>query len=1040
MISGGCYILLFSDIETNKKIICGAFKKLKSYYYYDKSMLFNKLTLAVWENNYVLMDKRIAQLADFLCSLERTVDYDYLQQLFLGIELMPMPKAFDEPDKNGCGYVVQNAIPKYCTLNKVNFYIKAPVELLILDVIWTLLIGKIANDQKSISPKTYANKLRVRELYLDDENLLTSINFDSNRMFYPYFQQYAEWRNRAFKKIEERYKNQKDSILLSLDIKSYYYSVGFDFKVLDLYLCSDKRLKDIAPLTNVIRKIYLIYTTEVKKYRESVVADCKKGECIFPLGLHSSMLLANLYLTELDRKIQKQLAPAYYGRYVDDILLVIDKPPGVDIEIESILKETLIKKEIVTFIDDENYKILLPSSNSTGSMVLQKEKIKCVCFDYDEPDALIRLLNEAADIKASMSEGNLMPDIDFSEKSFHQQAYSLGDGAGVLKIRNLLFSSNNFAATLFINSLIRASKNVDIEETAHWRYINLQLKQILQFYNGGQAILYRSAWISVFTLTLMNERYDYFIRFFLQLYDAINELTATTIEFINPGKTEVLLKRIKDLLFEQLKMAMSVALAPFAIEDVKEKIIIKIGQKIVRIGDALWQDVFSNAKDIRKANLYNQHYVAFPLLNYIKYAVDGEVSLTYFDFDEITKIKLEKHVNEDDYLPLDKRKLEFSPRFIHFDELILASFLFQLVMTGETSILNKDNLIDRFLNINKLTSKLTLNAKIITDFEFKKTKNTQLCSMAVMSEINEYNKMKKDRLKVAIASIWLDEENDVTPVLKHPLYKLTPKSKKDLYRLLNEAKRNHTDMIVFPEYYLPVQWLPEILNFSRLNSIAIISGLRYIVVGKRTYNILTIIQPFAYGFYDCIYKYTLPLLREKNHYAPAEVKALKEKELDCFDPSTPYLYVIKWNNITYSNLVCYELTNILYRYILRGRIDMLLIPELNKDTAYFSSIVESTCRDLHCFVIQVNTSKYGDSRITGPYNSLFKDSIKVKGGRNSVLLLDTVDFSELHKMRKTYLVGDSHGLETEDKSTETNKQEDNRHIKKPPAGFCDERG
>ena len=158
--------MLFSDIETNKKIIYGAFKKLKSYYYYDKSMLFNKLTLAVWENNYVLMDKRIAKLADFLCSLERTVDYDYLQQLFLAIELMPMPKAFDEPDKNGCGYVVQNAIPKYCTLNKVNFYIKAPVELLILDVIWTLLIGKIANDQKSICFLNYTVRPIKKGMFL----------------------------------------------------------------------------------------------------------------------------------------------------------------------------------------------------------------------------------------------------------------------------------------------------------------------------------------------------------------------------------------------------------------------------------------------------------------------------------------------------------------------------------------------------------------------------------------------------------------------------------------------------------------------------------------------------------------------------------------------------------------------------------------------------------------------------------------------------------------------------------------------------------
>lgn len=41
---------------------------------------------------------------------------------------------------------------------------------------------------------------------------------------------------------------------------------------------------------------------------------------------------------------------------------------------------------------------------------------------------------------------------------------------------------------------------------------------------------------------------------------------------------------------------------------------------------------------------------------------------------------------------------------------------------------------------------------------------------------------------------------------------------------------------------------------------------------------------------------------------------------------------------------------------MKTNIDMLFIPQLNRDTNYFASIVESAARDLHCFVIQANTS------------------------------------------------------------------------------------
>ena len=42
---------MFDDYEKNLIMLEGAYKKLKSYYYYDKSLLFIKRKIACFENS-----------------------------------------------------------------------------------------------------------------------------------------------------------------------------------------------------------------------------------------------------------------------------------------------------------------------------------------------------------------------------------------------------------------------------------------------------------------------------------------------------------------------------------------------------------------------------------------------------------------------------------------------------------------------------------------------------------------------------------------------------------------------------------------------------------------------------------------------------------------------------------------------------------------------------------------------------------------------------------------------------------------------------
>lgn len=74
--------------------------------------------------------------------------------------------------------------------------------------------------------------------------------------------------------------------------------------------------------------------------------------------------------------------------------------------------------------------------------------------------------------------------------------------------------------------------------------------------------------------------------------------------------------------------------------------------------------------------------------------------------------------------------------------------------------------------------------------------------------------------------------------------------------------------------------------------------------------------------------------------------------------------------------------------------------EWNPDTNYFSNIVESISRDLHSYVAQVNTSQFGDTRITQPSKTERKDILKLKAGDNDTILVGEINIKTLREFQR----------------------------------------
>ena len=259
---------------------------------------------------------------------------------------------------------------------------------------------------------------------------------------------------------------------------------------------------------------------------------------------------------------------------------------------------------------------------------------------------------------------------------------------------------------------------------------------------------------------------------------------------------------------------------------------------------------------------------------------------------------------------------------------------------------------------------------------------------------------KKKTIKIAIANVRLNVTNFEMIVKGVPNRSYS--RYKDLTNIVNSAIDEHADMLIMPEAYVPFEWISILARICAKNNMAIITGVEHVVFNKkkkdgsceaRAYNLTAVILPYK----EETHRSAHISFHLKKHYAPSEVEKLQGYRLLPVYGKNYELY--KWNDCYFPVYCCYELTSIEDRSLFQSFADMIIAVEWNKDVIYYSNILESLSRDIHCFCIQVNSSEYGDSRITKPSKSEEKDTIRTKGGVNSSILVDEIDISALREFQ-----------------------------------------
>ena len=925
-----------------ENIVEQAYLYLKNYIYYDNLNLFLKQRVAEFETESDLQSK-FKEIKKCINNININEDNNFQKWLKqITFDLLPKQINTYSPntEKQQEGLFISN-VREYeaYSVSKINYFINAPVELHIIDTLWCLYVGPVL--EAVINKDNYGNRMSVsaKQCIRNSQKPL------GKDLFKPYIKKYTKWRDQAIKIATEISEKKENVAILSLDLTSYFYHIDLNFRKIEdeiklFYEKNEDFLIIALKLNWLLEQMYNEYYERIKSHLNNTHQNCepKKG---IPIGFASSAIIGNWYLYDFDNTISEIVNPIYYGRYVDDILIVIK---NVNIDSSSNPIKTFINKylkEILIETTDNNYCIKI----GENKLPIQKDKLILQFYDKDHSRAGLEIFKKELDERSSAFK--FLPS-EHINKELEQFAYDVLYEGSANKLRSIVgIAENDTELAKYLASHIMAHRLCKIDNGSK------VLNQIKLFFKGKNALQFFRLWEKIYQYAFIIKN-DLFTKSF---HRYINK-EISKIKFDPKTEGNDLEKIIKNNLkkFNQLSLSITIGL-----KDIDKNQNAQIGKY---------------AQQFRKANLIRHHLVAWPLLNYTDYQGD----LT----EEEDYLKSLKNINK---IKINPNKIEYSPRFIHFDEWQLFD-LKEIICKNQMYEWIEKKISSE--SRNSFTLKLSGNIKLTYD----KINNIKKYKLT----INDFNN-QRDKIRLAIANMEIDYDDICSAIRKDKGPNLSFKRQEKLYFLLNSALKEKADIFIMPEVSIPVSWLPFMISFSRRHQIGLIFGLEHWVIDGCAYNLLIETLPFRNSDQ---YKTCIMTARIKNHYAPAELEIINNLRLTEGKPKSAskiFYHKVLWRGVAFATYNCFELSDITHRVLFKSVIDLLIACVWNKDTNYYQHILESAVRDLHCYTVQANTSQYGGSCILRPTKTENKTMLYVKGGENVCILTTQLDIKQLREFQ-----------------------------------------
>lgn len=889
-----------------------AFKKLLSYAYYDKTDMVLRRSVAGFVNRISVSTDREERIFEKISTLANGKDDVELRKHLRQMHLSYYPKKLKEKYDCDKKLVTNEPREENCV---ERFLIKTyiPIELLIIDVAWIMQYAYVLDNQLSIH--CCGNRLN---LYNDDENF--EENGDS--LFCKYSNKYQKWWMDGVNAANIELDKKIDISIINLDISNYYHSVKLDFASVVNTIAEVKGNESVRvdPMTHIISEILNRYWELLQLSNLKMFQNAKISKPL-PLSLMSSAVIANWYLKPLDDYLtEKADNIIYYGRYVDDMMIVVKKKSNDQNAIKRAIDELnpLLKgKEGKYYLDIKENKI--------NELIIQEEKVYVYSFNSKIPQLGIE--KYVSEQTARSSEFRFMT-AEVAPAPLELENITLvgamdANYEGGKKFD--ILEESKFRLSVYLAKLAtRLAKNKDDKKCLK------EVDKVASYFKDVLTIKHYQLWEKMLTLFVLAGRGDYVNLFKQNVLKLIDQLTCSN-ESLFYDKYDAGMEILKESLRMHFNESMTLALS-----------LAPHGNTIDKI--------------YYRSLMIRMHFNYFPLQefskNYSKEGVRLPLKRITCDFSKACK------------------KYRWVPYYVKFADVLCALSLGSIfngtlykkaweIYCSLNSYKFDENDLEfvNFVNVNG-TDVIEFNPDIT--FGDDSAFSCRLDSPLNLSLVG----MKMEQKSSSMIKSFGKTDTDYDKKLRIALDKV--------------SEQENTDIFILPECALSISELKEFCLYSSRRQVAFICGLEYYIKQNYVYNYVVTCLPIKlHGKHDA-----LPVIRLKNYYAPSEIEDIKKKKKNVpAEYDTQALY--HWHGHVFTTYNCYELCNPKHRSFFFNCIDAMYCPVYNPDTYYFNNIAESTARDMHCFFILSNPSQYGDSRVSIPAAHMFMNLLKVKGGNTS---------------------------------------------------------
>lgn len=868
------------------------------------------------------------------------------------------------------------------------------IDFHVLSTLWMLKVGHLFDAK--LTDCAYGNRLRRYG------NTETDINELSLGTFKPYLKPFRDWRDNGIEAIRTALNADKKVVALTADISSFYHELNPEFMQAPAFI---RDVLGLAELPDGGAKLHRLLINALQSW--AAATPLKRG---LPVGLPASAIVANVALIELDRCIEQQVVPIYYGRYVDDILLVMENGDAFRTS-EELWKwlfarsngnlawgtESTGGKKVISFqppyFKEGQGKSQIHFANCKNKVfMLAGETGKTLL------DAISHQIYERA------SEWRAMPRLPRSDTHVGTDllAATQSDGEAADSLRKtdaLTMRRAGFAIKLRDFEAYERDLHPDAWKKHRQAFFGAVTQHVMVLPQFFDLAVYLPRVIRLATACEDFAELRKILNALNTIFGKVEKHCSTCVKaWDNEAiqlSIEVLPKWQRQLLESSLE-AITAAFPP----------------RLSKKGKRDWGEWMEDWHE--KSGVPGFEFIGRDFS--VKGYQAEQARLFAFDLAHLPFrfIGLPKEMVAQRGIPA-KKTVVFCPaplvaellrhKVVHGSQLLASWIKLRGLPHGILFATRPFNLPELYiLNARAYveSERATMRSVVLAVRGFYLDDKAPVFDKHNVLQIPDGEAPKK--YSIAVSSWKTRLDSWVAAVMCQP----DPDADRyaRLCRLLDGviSQPHQSRYLILPELALPAHWFIRIARKLQGRGISLITGIEYLHATKsRVRN-----QVWASLSHDGLGFPSLMVYRQDKQrpalHEEQELHRLSGLKLQPADPWKPDIPpIIQHGDFRFALLVCSELTNISYRAALQGKVDALFVPEWNKDTETFNALVESAALDMHAYIIQCNDRQYGDSRIRAPFkDSWMRDVLRVKGGITDYCVIGEIDVRALRQFQSSY--------------------------------------